>query len=127
MKGAVEEFVKQCTICQQAKHENCKIPGLLQPLESPTAPWQSVSMDFIEGIPKSNGYNAILVVVDRYTKYAHFLPLKHPYTASQIATTFLDNVVKLHSLPSSIVSDRDKVFTSVFWQNCSKAYTHNSV
>jgi hypothetical protein len=121
MKGAVEEFVKQCTICQQAKHENCKIPGLLQPLESPTAPWQSVSMDFIEGIPKSNGYNAILVVVDRYTKYAHFLPLKHPYTASQIATTFLDNVVKLHSLPSSIVSDRDKVFTSVFWQNLFKS------
>lgn len=121
MKLVVEDFVKQCTICQQAKHEHCKTPGLLQPLEIPTVPWQSVSMDFIEGLPKSNGFTVILVIVDRFTKYAHFLPLKHPYTASQIATLFLDNVVKLHSLPTSIVSDRDKIFTSAFWQNLFKS------
>jgi hypothetical protein len=117
MKVAVEEFVKQCTICQQAKHENCKTPGLLQPLQPPSAPWQSVSMDFITGLPKSGGYEVILVVVDRYNKYAHFLPLKHPFTAPQVAQTFFDNVVKLHSLPSSIVSDRDNIFTSAFWKS----------
>lgn len=120
MKLAVEEFVKQCTVCQQAKHETCKTPGLLQPLPTPTGPWQSVSMDFIEGLPKSSGFDVILVVVDRYTKYAHFLAMKHPFTASQVAQLFLDNVVKLHSLPSSIVSDRDKIFTSAFWQNLFK-------
>jgi hypothetical protein len=120
MKTAVEEFVKQCTVCQQAKHETCKTPGLLQPLPTPTVPWQSISMDFIEGLPKSNGFEVILVIVDRYTKYAHFLPLKHPYNATQVAELFLDNVVKLHSLPSSIVSDRDKIFTSNFWKSLFK-------
>ncbi|WVZ64260.1 hypothetical protein U9M48_013810 [Paspalum notatum var. saurae] len=72
---------------------------------------QDLSMDFIEGFPKSEGFNAILVVVDRFTKFAHFLPIKHPYTAQSIARCILDNVVKLHGLPMSIVSDRDPVFT----------------
>jgi hypothetical protein len=64
-------------------------------------------MDFIEALPKSDDYSVILVVVDRLTKYAHFLPVKHPYTAISIAKLFLDNIVKLHGLPKSIVSDRD--------------------
>lgn len=116
MKLAWEEFVKQCSICQHAKHENCKYPGLPQPLPLAKGVWQNLTMDFIEGLPKSLGYSVISVVVDRYTKYAHFLPLKHPFTASHVAHVFMDNVVKLHGPPSSIVSDRDKVFTSNFWQ-----------
>jgi len=82
-------------------------------------------MDFIEGLPKSNGYNVILVVVDRLTKYAHFIPMKHPYTASTIAQAFLDNVVKLHGLPNSIISDRDTVFVSHFWTQLFKLYKVN--
>jgi transposase InsO family protein len=77
-------------------------------------------MDFIEGLPKSHGFSVILVVVDRYTKYTHFLPLKHPYTTAHVARLYLDSVVKLHSLPLSIVSDRDNVFTSAFWQSLFK-------
>ena len=73
-------------------------------------------MDFIEGLPIFDSSNAILVVVDRFTKYSHFLPLKHPFTAQTIAKVVLDNVVKLHSFPKTIVSDRDKVFTSTFWR-----------
>jgi len=73
-------------------------------------------MDFIEGLPTSDGSNAILVVVDRFTKYGHFLPIKHPFTAQAIAKVVLDNVVKLHGSPKSIVSDRDRVFTSTFWR-----------
>jgi hypothetical protein len=74
-----------------------------------------VSMDFIEGLPSSHAYSIILVVVDHFTQYRHFFPVKHPFTTATIAQIFLDNVVKLHGVPKSIVSDRDKVFTSVFW------------
>jgi hypothetical protein len=73
-------------------------------------------MDFIEGLPKSDGYSVILVVVDRLTKYAHFIPIKHPYTAASIAQTFLDNVVKLHGMPASIVTDRDTIFVSKLYR-----------
>jgi hypothetical protein len=72
-------------------------------------------MDFIEGIPSSNGYSVILVVIDRLTKYNHFFPIKHSFTTSSIAQVFLDNFVKLHEVPKSIVCDQDKVFTSTFW------------
>jgi transposase InsO family protein len=64
----------------------------------------------------SNGYSVILVVVDIFTKYANFYPLKHPFTANSIAVVFLDNVMKLHGIPKTIESDRDKVFKSAFWK-----------
>lgn len=69
-------------------------------------------MDFMEGLPMSKGANVILVVVDRLTKYAHFLPLQHPYTASTVSKLFVDQIVRLHGVPLSIISDRDKIFTS---------------
>ena len=81
-----------------------------------------LSMDFIEGLPKSQGYNVILVVVDRLTKYAHFMAVKHPYTAASIAQIFMDNVVRLHGLPQSIISDRDTIFVSAFWKELFKLY-----
>ena len=120
MKADVDSFVKQCSVCQQAKHEHCKYPGLLQPLPIPEESWQDISMDFIEGLPKSDSFSVILVVVDRLTKYAHFLPLKHPFTAKSVAHLFFDNVVKLHGVPKTIVSDRDRVFTASFWQELFK-------
>lgn len=73
-------------------------------------------MEFIEDLPKSNGSSCILVVVDRYAKYSHFIPLKHPYTAAQIAHIFLQQVVKLHGMPYTITSDRDKIFISNLWK-----------
>jgi hypothetical protein len=122
MKQAVDDFIKQCVICQQAKHSHTHPAGLLQPLPIPQGVWQDLSMDFIEGLPKSQGYSVILVVVDRLTKYAHFVAVKHPYTAADIAELFMDNIVKLHGLPHSIVSDRDTIFVSSFWKQLFKLY-----
>lgn len=130
MKRDVESYIQQCRVCQQAKHENTHPAGLLQPLPVPEGAWQDITMDFIEGLPVSEGYNTNLVVVDRYTKYAHFLPIKHPFTAISIARVVLDNIVKLYGFPKSIVSDRDRIFTSVFWKElfakCETTLKHSS-
>lgn len=125
MKQDVENFVKQCSVCQHSKHSNTHPLGLLQPLPIPEGVWRDLSMDFIEGLPKSQGYSVILVVVDKLTKFAHFLPVKHPYTAASIAELFMDNVVKLHGLPNSIVTDRDTIFISNFWKQLFKLYKVN--
>lgn len=116
MKLAVSEFVKQCDVCQHAKHSNQHPLGLLQPLPVPAGAWQDITIDFVEGLPLSEGANTILVVVDRFTKYAHFIPMKHPFSAPQVARVFTDSIVKLHGMPRSIISDRGAIFTSHFWR-----------
>ena len=78
-------------------------------------------MDFVVGLPMSDGANVILVVVDRLTKYAHFLPLHHPYTTTTVSKLFMDQIVRLHGVPLSIISDRDKIFTSHIWKDMFKA------
>ena len=77
-------------------------------------------MDFVEGLPQSASANAILVVVDKFSKFSHFIPLHHPFTAPSIARLFMDNVYHLHGMPSAIISYRDRVFTSTFWQSLFK-------
>uniref|UniRef100_A0A8R7P7T8 Integrase catalytic domain-containing protein n=1 Tax=Triticum urartu TaxID=4572 RepID=A0A8R7P7T8_TRIUA len=112
LKHHVKLFVEACQICKQAKPERVRYPGLLEPLPVPTQAWQLITMDFMEGLPRSSGCNSILVVVDKFSRYAHFIPLSHPFTAFQVAQAFVTNIYKLHGLPESIVSDRDPVFTS---------------
>ena len=120
LKKEVRSWVRSCTICQQFKYEIFAYPGLLQPLPIPETIWSDISMDFLEGLPLSKGKSVILVVVDRLSKYAHFLALSHPYTTFSVAQVFLDNIYKLHGLPASIVPDRDKIFVSHFWQKLFK-------
>ena len=79
MKAAIKYYVQSCSICQQAKSDRAPYPGLLLPLTVPPPAWHTISLDFIEGLPKSAHYNCILVVIDKFSKYGHFLPLLHPF------------------------------------------------
>jgi hypothetical protein len=116
MKLVVEEFVRRCDVYQHAKHSNTHPAGLLQPLAIPDGGWRDITMDFVEGLPLSEGADVILIVVDHFTKYAHFVPLHHPYTTPTVARAFIDSIVKLHGMPHSITSDRDAIFMSNFWK-----------
>ncbi|KAM0872306.1 hypothetical protein ACQ4PT_038804 [Festuca glaucescens] len=120
MKKAVEDYVEHCTVCKQAKHEKVMYPGLLQPLATPRSAWHTVTLDFIEGLPRSRNANCIMVVVAKLTRYAHFVALAHPFSAYQVAIAYVDNIFKLHSLPEVMVSDRDPIFNSRLWRELFK-------
>lgn len=114
MSKYIRLFVSNCLVCQQAKSSTATPIGLFQPLPIPTQIWEDLSMDFIIGLPPSHGFTVIMVVVHRLSKYNHFVPLKTDFTSFKVLEAFLHNVVKLHGFPKSLVSDRDKVFTSSF-------------
>jgi hypothetical protein len=112
--------VTTCAVCQCNKTEALHPAGLLQPLDVPSQVWSDISLDFVEGLPKVNGKSVILTVIDRFSKYAHFIVLGHPYTASSVARAFFNDIVRLHDFPTSIVSDRDPVFTGHVWRDLFK-------
>ena len=116
MRSCIKQYVSNCTICQQAKPERIPYPGLLQPLPVPGLTWEMVTIDFVEGLPVSRQYNCLMVIIDKLSKYGHFVPLHQPFTAVTVAEAFLNTVYRLHGMPLSIVSDRDRIFTSQFWK-----------
>ncbi|KAA0066511.1 reverse transcriptase [Cucumis melo var. makuwa] len=115
MRDDVMQYTKTCLICQQDKVEKVKVAGLLDPLPVPTRPWKSVSMDFITHLPKVGDFEAILVIIDRFSKYATFIPTTKQCSAEMTAQLFFKHVVKLWGVPKSIVSDRDGRFIGFFW------------
>ena len=110
----VQDYVRACATCQRYKSEHLHPAGLLLPLPVPTTVWADIGMDFIEALPRVGGKSVILTIVDRFSKYCYFIPLAHPYSTESVAQAFFSDIMRLHGIPQSIVSDRDLVFTSIF-------------
>jgi hypothetical protein len=118
MDKSVAHYVHTCLPCQQNKYSNQKELGLTQPLPIPTRCWESVSMDYVVGLPMTaDGFDAIITVTDRLSRQIHLILTCGSVTAEDTAELFFREVFRLHGMPSSLVSDRDPKFTSQFWQS----------
>ena len=118
MKETVVDYVRSCPSCQQNKSSNQKPIGLLQPLPIPERRWQQVTLDLITQLPKTkSGNDAIVVFVDKLSKMVHYVATTTDVDAVKLADLFISQVVRLHGIPESIVSDRDSRFTSSFWKS----------
>ncbi|MCO5579453.1 hypothetical protein L7F22_033308 [Adiantum nelumboides] len=126
MQQDVIKYVKACHSCQIMKASRQLPQGLLQPLPVPKERWESISMDFITTLPRTSKGNAqILVIVDRFSKMAHFIPCKKAASAPDIASLFVQHIFRIHGLPRSIISDRDPKFTGHFWTSLFKSLGTN--
>lgn len=118
MKRSIARYVERCLSCQKVKAEHQRPSGLLNPLKIPKWKWEHITMDFVVRLPKTvRGNDAKWVIVDRLTKSSHFLPVKMTYKMEQFAQLYVREIVRLHGVPVSIVSDRDLRFTSNFWKS----------
>jgi hypothetical protein len=120
MKKMIKTWCSECSVCQQAKPKKVKYPGLLQPIPvlmvlGKQFQWILLKDSLILVTP-----TCILLIVDTFSKYGHFIPMTHPFTALSVAQQFMDQVFKLHGLPQAIISDRDMIFTSAFWKELFK-------
>lgn len=116
MKQDVVDFVNSCSICQQTKIPAHLPYGLLQPLPIPKGIWEDISLDFISVLPSFQTNTVILVVVDNFSEAAHFGMLPTEFTVVKVADLFAKMICRLHGLPKSVVSDKDPIFLSKFWQ-----------
>ncbi|KAG8499167.1 hypothetical protein CXB51_005608 [Gossypium anomalum] len=122
MKRDISEFVSRCLICQQVKAEHQVPSGLLQPVLVPEWKWDRVTMDFVTGFPLTlKKKDAIWIVIDKLTKSAHFIPIRMDYSLDKLAELYISEIVRLHGVPLSIISDRDPRFTSRFWKKLQEA------
>ena len=112
----VREYVRACQTCNQNKPLRQAPSGLLQPLPVPHRPWSHMSVDFVIGLPPSDGKTAILTIVDRFSKMAHFVSLLKFPSAKETALLLLKHVFRLHRIPVDVVSDKGPQFSSVFWR-----------
>ena len=122
MKKEIADFVSRCLTCQQVKAEHQKPTGKIQPLLIPVWKWNKITMDFVTGLPRTRRqHDAIWVIVDRLTKSTHFHPVINDDLLDKLAQLYVEEIVRLHGVPISIVSDRDPRFTSRFWSSLQDA------
>ena len=117
MRLDVTEYIRSCDPCQKIKHDRGAGLGFLQPLEIPIYPFDHISLDFITGLPPSHGKDAILVVVDKFTKYVHFIATMAEVTAEELASLLFKRVIKFFGMPTRIIGDRDPRWTSSVWNS----------
>ncbi|KAH0784702.1 hypothetical protein KY290_004300 [Solanum tuberosum] len=120
MRSDVKKFISKCQICQQMKDSQLKPAGLLSPLPIPSEIFAEISMDFITSLPSSQGRTVILVIVDRLSKYGHFIALSANFTSQKVAEVFVQEFVRFHGFPTKIIFDRDPIFISEFWTEINK-------
>ncbi|KAK8623622.1 hypothetical protein V6N13_064989 [Hibiscus sabdariffa] len=117
MKKDISDYVARCLTCQQVKAEHQHPSGLLQPIRIPEWKWDRITMDFVTGLPLTpSKKDSVWVIVDRLTKSAHFIPVRTNYTVDKLAKLYISEIVRLHGVPLSIITDRDPKLTSRFWQ-----------
>ena len=116
MRETIKGYVKNCDMCQRSKVVCHVLYGMLQSNKVPEQPWKSIAMDFITDLPNSDGYDTILVVIDRLTKMSHFIPGRRDLDARQFATLFHKEIIRLYGIPRDIITDRGSVFTSELWK-----------
>jgi hypothetical protein len=122
MKREIAKYVSECDTCQRVKASHLKASGTLQPLPIPSWKWEDISMDFIVGLPNtSQKHDSIWVIIDRLTKTAHFLPVHTTYSVKKYAEVYLDQIVRLHGVPKTIISDRGPQFIARFWEQLQSA------
>ena len=115
MKRDVIKYMSKCLTCQQVKAEHQAPTGLLNPLLIPCWKWDNITMDFVSGFPLTQQkHNSVWVIVDKLTKSARFIPARIEYSMDRLAELYVDEIMRLHGVPLSIVSDRDPRFTSRF-------------
>jgi hypothetical protein len=117
MDQDIIDYVRNYLECQKDKASCHKLYGLVSPLELPYAPWTSIAMEFITDLPLSEDCDQLWVIVDRFTKMAHFIPLKKDQkTAEHLVKIFTHEIWRFHGIPTDIMSDRDSQFTSTEWK-----------
>ncbi|KAL5760844.1 hypothetical protein ACOSQ2_019682 [Xanthoceras sorbifolium] len=122
MKRDISDYVSRCLVCQRVKAEHQVPSGLLQPIAIPEWKWDRITMDFVAGLPLTRSkHDSIWVIVDRLTKSTHFLPVRTDYSLDKLAELYIREIVRLHRVPISIISDRDPRFTSRFWGKLQEA------
>ena len=127
MKRDVSKFVTKCLVCQRVKAEHQVPSGLLQPIRIPEWNWDRITMDFVVGLLLTGRkHDSVWVVVDRLTKSAHFLPVRTDYSLEKLAELYIKEIVRLHGIPVSIISDRDPRFTSRFWGKIARGLGHST-